>query len=148
MQNGAKKLSQFPLSTYQRWPQSLFQTPTPLLFQNFWFRVRLFFKFENPPSVQTPTTTIDLNINYSCFYQKNDRTDSCYCRNRKVNPDPGPVFHKFLTPVPDPGPKEKRTILPELTPVIQIPSHLCHLSSTTVRSLLEVAGVIFLDSLF
>jgi len=25
----------------QRWPESLFQTPTPLLFQNFWIRVRV-----------------------------------------------------------------------------------------------------------
>jgi len=28
---------------------------------------------------------------------------SCYCRNYKVTP--GPVFHKFLTPVPDPSSK-------------------------------------------
>jgi len=39
-----------------------------------------------------------------------------------VTPDPGPDFHKFLTPVP--GPKEKRRILPESTPVIRIRPHL------------------------
>jgi len=61
-----------------------FQTPTPLLFQNFWIWVRLFFKFENPTLVQTPATTIDPNVIYPCFYQKNDRTDSCYCWNGKV----------------------------------------------------------------
>jgi len=46
---------------------------------------------------------------------------SCYCRNWKVAPDPGLVFAKFLTP----GPKEKRRILPESTPVLRIESHLC-----------------------
>ena len=43
---------------------------------------------------------------------------------KKVTPIPGPVFPKFLTPVPDPGPKEKRRIRPESTPVIRIRSHL------------------------
>jgi len=31
-----------------------------------------------------------------------------------MTPDPGPVFHNFMTPAP--GPKEKRRILPESTP--------------------------------
>ena len=48
--------------TYQRLPESLFQTPTPLLFQNFLIRVRLFFKFENPTLVQTPATIIHPTI--------------------------------------------------------------------------------------
>jgi len=41
---------------YQKWLESLFQTPTPFLFQNFWIRVRvrLFFKFEHPSPVPTP----------------------------------------------------------------------------------------------
>jgi len=43
----------------QRWPESLFQTPTPLLFQNFGIRVQQFFKFENPTPVQTPATIIN-----------------------------------------------------------------------------------------
>jgi len=45
----------------QRWPEPLLQAPTPLLFQNIWIRVwvRLFFKFENPTLVQTPTKIID-----------------------------------------------------------------------------------------
>jgi len=37
------------LAPDQRWPESLFQTPAPLLFQNFWIRVRMrvwqFFEF-------------------------------------------------------------------------------------------------------
>jgi len=32
------------------------------------------------------------------FFLRNDRTESCYCRNGKVTPDPVPIFHKFLTP--------------------------------------------------
>jgi len=110
----------------QRWPESIFRTPTPLVFQNFWIRVRkrirLFFKFENPTPVQTPATIIDPTIIYQCFYLRNDRTDSCYCRNGNVTQDPGPFFHKFLTQGPDP--KEKRGILPESTPAIRIRSHL------------------------
>jgi len=44
------------ISIQQKWPESLFQTP--LLFQNFLIRVRLFFNFENPTPVQTPATII------------------------------------------------------------------------------------------
>jgi len=79
------------LATFsQRWPESLFQTPTPLLSQNFWIWVgiliRLFLKFENPTPVQTPATIIDPTVIYPCFYLRNDRTDSCYWRNGKVTP--------------------------------------------------------------
>jgi len=70
----------------QRWPESLFKTPTPLLFQNFWIRVRKFFKFENPTPVQTPATIINPTEIHICFYLRNDHTDSCYCRNWKVTP--------------------------------------------------------------
>ena len=97
----------------QRWPESLFQAHTLLLFQNFWIRVRLFFKFENPTHVETPATIIDPTVIYPCFNLRNNRTDSCYCRNGKMTPDSGLVFHKVLTP--DPSPKEKRGILPEST---------------------------------
>jgi len=31
------------LRGYSRWPESLFQTPTPILFQNFKIRIRQFF---------------------------------------------------------------------------------------------------------
>ena len=51
-------------------------------------------------------TIIDPTVIYPCFYLRYDRTDSCYCRNGEVTPDPGPFFHKFLTPGPDPGPKK------------------------------------------
>jgi len=43
-----------------------------------------------------------------------------------VTPDPGQVFPKILTLGPDPGPNEKRRILPESTPVIRIRSHVCN----------------------
>ena len=73
----------------QRWPESLFQTLTPLLLQYFWIRVRIpvwqFFKFENPTPVQTPAT-IDPTVIFPCFYLRNDHTDSCFCRNWKVTP--------------------------------------------------------------
>jgi len=58
---------------------------------------RQFYKFENPTPVQTPATIIDPTVIYPCFYSRNDRKD--YCRNGKVTPGPGPVFHKLLTPV-------------------------------------------------
>ena len=51
----------------QRWPESLFQTPTPLLFQNFWIRVRQLFKFENPTPLQTPAAIIDPTVVYQFF---------------------------------------------------------------------------------
>jgi len=35
------------------------------------------------------------NLNLPIFYLRNAHTDSCYCRNWKVTPDPGPVFPKF-----------------------------------------------------
>jgi len=66
--------------------------------------VRLFFKFENPTPVQTPATIIDPTVICPCFYLRNDRTHSCYCRNGKVIPNPSPVFPKYMTP--GPGPKE------------------------------------------
>jgi len=113
----------FQVANLQRWPESLFQTQTLLLFQNFWILVQQFFKFENPTPVQTPATIINPTVIYPCFYLRNDCTNSCCCRNGKVNP--GPVFHKFSTPGPDSGPKGKRRILPVSTPVDRIRSHLC-----------------------
>jgi len=43
----------------------------------------------------------------------------------KSDPDPDPVFHKFLTP----GPKEKRRILPESTLALWIRFHLRYSSN-------------------
>jgi len=63
------------------------------------------------------------NRNLRTFYLRNDHTNSCYCRNTKVIPDP--VFHTFLTPGPGPVPKEKCRILLESTPAFRIRSHLC-----------------------
>ena len=76
------------LASCQRWPELYIQTPTLLLFQNFWirFRVRKFFIFENPTPVQTPATIINPTLIDPCFYLRNDHTDSCYCRNWKATP--------------------------------------------------------------
>jgi len=90
------------------------------------------FKLENLPHVQTPATIIHLTEIHSCFYLRNDHTDSCLCWNWKETPDPFPLFHKLLTPgpvfhkflTPDPGPKEKRRILLESTPALRIHGHL------------------------
>jgi len=95
-----------------------------LLFQNFWIRVGKFFKFENPSPVQTPATILNPSVICPCFYLRNDQTNSCCYRNWKVTPVRGLVFPKFLTPGPDPGPKEKRTIVPQSTPALRIRSHL------------------------
>jgi len=112
---------------YQKWLESLFQTPTPFLFQNFWIRVRvrLFFKFEHPTPVPTPLQSSIQPWFTHVFFPRNDHADSCYSRIRNVTP--GPVFHRFLTPCPDPDPKEKRRIPPESTvdkpdPVPPLPS--------------------------
>jgi len=64
----------------------IFQTPTPLLMQNFWIRIRFLvwiFKFENQTHVQTPDT-IDPTEVYQCFCLRNDNADSCCCLNWKV----------------------------------------------------------------
>ena len=78
----------------------LCSAPVPKFWIRLRIRVRKFFKYENPTPVQTPATIIDPTEIYPCFTLRNDHTDSCYCRNRKLTP--APVFHNFLTPVPDP----------------------------------------------
>jgi len=84
------------LTWLQRWPKSLFQTPTPLLFQTFWIRVRQFFKFENQTPLQTTARIIDTTVIYPCFYLINDHADSCYCLNWKVTPVRIWFFPNFL----------------------------------------------------
>ena len=118
-----RKKSQTP--PYQRRPESFFQTPTPLLFQNFWIRIRVrkVYKFENPTPFQI-RANIDPTEIYPCFYSRNDHADACYCRNWKLTPDLGPVFHKIKTLGPDPVAKAKRRILPESTPAIRIHGRL------------------------
>ena len=56
-----------------------------------------------------------------------------------MTPDPDPVFHKFLTPVP--GPKEKRRILPESTPELGMRSHSGVGPSDTLKN--WVIGFVF-----
>jgi len=51
-------------------------------------------------SCSDSATIIDPTVIYPCFYLRNCNADSCYYRNGKVTPDPGPVFHKFMTPDP------------------------------------------------
>jgi len=114
----------FQLTTGRwRWPESLFQAPTPLLFQNFWIRIRVrkFFKFENRTPIQTPGT-IAATENYQWFHFTNDHADSCYCRYWSVSGS-GRFFKNFWLWGPDP--KEKRRILPESTPALRIRGHLC-----------------------
>ena len=93
-----------------------------------WHRRRIwawqFFKFGNPTLVQTPATIINPTLIYPCFYLRNDHTDPCFCLNWKGTPGPCPVFPKVLSPGPDSGPKEKRRILPESTPVFRIRYHI------------------------
>jgi len=103
-------------SQNQRWPESLFKTPTPSLtkifesgsgsgnFSN--LRIRPLFRLQ---------LTIDPTEICQYFCIRNDHADSCYCRNWNVKPDPGPLFYKVLTP----GPKENRRILPESTPSLR-----------------------------
>jgi len=83
----------------QRWLESLFQTPTPLLFQNFWILDRIWvwqlFIFENPTPIQTRATIIDLTVIYPWFYLRKKHTDSCYCLNWKVTPVQVRFFLKF-----------------------------------------------------
>jgi len=64
------------------------------------------------------------NRNLPVLYLRNDHADSYYCQNWEV--DPGPVFNNFFTAASDPGPKEKRRILPETTPARRIHGNLCH----------------------
>jgi len=54
--------------TWQRRPESLFQSPTLLLFQNLLIQVQQFFKFKNPTPVQTSSAIIDSTLIYPCFY--------------------------------------------------------------------------------
>ena len=72
-----------------------FQTPTPPLFQNFSIRIQKFYKLENPTPVQTPVTVYrrsNRNLPMSLLKKWDDHADSCYCRNWKATPDPGPFF--------------------------------------------------------
>ena len=57
----------------QRWSESNFQTPTPLLFQILWIQIRsrIFFKFDNLTPVQTPATIDETDIQ-QYFYLTND----------------------------------------------------------------------------
>jgi len=99
-------------------------TPVPNFFNP--ARIWQFFDFENPTHVQIPVAMIDPTVSYPCFYLRNEHTDSYYCRNWKVTPVP--LFPKFFTPGPDPGPKEKRRTLPDSTPVSSKISDLCEIS--------------------
>jgi len=60
---------------YTRGGRSHIFRQTPILFQNFWIRIRVraqkFFKFENPTPVQTPAT-IDATEIQQCFSLRND----------------------------------------------------------------------------
>jgi len=95
------------------------------LFQNFWILVRAgnFFKFENQTPVQTPAT-IDSTGNLSIFLLK--KWPHKLLLLPKLKSDFGSGLSKILTPAWDPGPKEKRRILPQSTLAHRIHGHLCH----------------------
>jgi len=96
--------------------------PVPKFLNRVRIRVRQFFKFENLTPVQTPATIIDPTEIYPCLYLRNDHTDSCYCWNGQVTLCP--FFSQIFDSGTGSGPKEKRRILAESTPVIRIRSHL------------------------
>jgi len=64
-------------------------------------------KFLNPTPVQNPATIIDQTVLYPCFYLRNDRKDSCCCRNWKVTPGVGFGFSQIF----DSG-SERKTLNP------------------------------------
>jgi len=82
-----------------------------------------------------PATVIDPTVIYPCLYLRNDHTDSCYCRNWKVTPHPGPFFPKLLIPGPDPVLKKMQNPA-GVDSSIPVWSHLYHLffSPDPVRS--------------
>ena len=95
------------------WPESLFQTPTPLQFQNFWIRARIrnqqFFKFDHPTPVQTPATIIHPTEIFPCFYWRKDHTDQRQAKSNfsDSNFSPAPCFKtpaltNFETSAPTP----------------------------------------------
>jgi len=49
---------------------------------------------------------------------------------------PDAVFHEILTSAPAPDPKEKRSILPELTPALRIRGHLWYRPAMSNRNCL------------
>ena len=55
---------------------------------------------------------------YPCFHLRNDHTDSCYCRNWKVTPDPDPFFPNFWLRVRNKNAESRRSRL-------RIRYHLC-----------------------
>jgi len=72
--------------TRQSWPESRFQTPTPVLFQNFRIQLRRLFKFENATHVRTPKPSLRTKLT-SCL-KLFPYANSCYCRKWKVTPGP------------------------------------------------------------
>jgi len=87
-------------SSCQRLPGPIFQTPTPLLFQNFWTRiwvqVQQFFKFGNRTPVQTLVTTINATQIYLCFYLKKWPHRLPLIPTLKLTPGPGPFFSRIF----------------------------------------------------
>ena len=118
----------------QRLPESLFQTPTALLFP----------KFFNP-GPDTGPAILQIWESDSCsdsgYNHRSNRNLLMSLPKKwlhrllllpkwKSDSGSGPDFHKFLTPGPGPGPgpKEKRRIQPESTSAFRRRSYLCWLA--------------------
>jgi len=74
----------------QRWLESLFQTPTLLLFQNYWIRVQQFFKFENLTLVHHRSNRI-----LAMFLLKKWPPRLLLLPKLKSDTGSGPGFHKL-----------------------------------------------------
>jgi len=62
--SGVLKVSGSAVQPYQRWPESLFQKPNPLLSQNFWIGFWQFFKFGIPTPIDSVTRVNDSSQNF------------------------------------------------------------------------------------
>jgi len=114
----------------KRWPESLFQTPTSLLFKNFWIRVRiririrLFFKFYESDSYSDSGNNHRSNRNLLMFLLKKWPHRLLLLPKLKSDSGSGFDFSQIFDSPTRSGPKEKRRILPESTPELLIRCHL------------------------
>jgi len=106
--------------TFQRWPESYFQTP--LLFQNLWIwtRIRKFFRFENPTPVQIPATTDATEIR-QCFY---------LMTFVRITQTPATAWNEKWLRI---RVRKKRRIPPESTLALRIRDHLWYFRSGTLQ---------------
>jgi len=92
---------------HQKWPESLFENPTPLLFQNIFIRPGsgIFQIWESDTCSKSGYCRSNRNL--PMFFLKKWPRRLLLLTKLKVTPDPGPVFHNILTPGPDPKQKSE-----------------------------------------